>query len=129
MISTQRRCRVKRRVAAAVAPPALLALLLAGGVEAASWRDIDGSYALTGPDMLRSPAGEHSHFRVQLRGLSARDLYNAMDVPPGVDECTGARLKAVGNLRCVYFDNTRNYQCDFAVDLAGPRIEIGIPCP
>ncbi len=106
----------------------LLALLLAGSAEAASWRDINGSYALTGPDMLRSSAAEKSHFRVQLRGLTARDLYNAMEVEPGVDSCTGGRLKAVGNLRCVYFEKNRNYQCDFALDLGGPTIEVGLPC-
>ena len=128
MNSSQRCAGVKRGVLVRAGRYALLALLLTGGVEAASWRDINGSYALTGADMMRGGADEKSHFRLQLRGLTARDLYHAMDVEPGVDDCTGAQMKASGNLRCIYFENTRNYQCDFAVRLAGPSIEVGIPC-
>ena len=128
MNSSQRRSAAPWRVLARTGGYALLAMVLNAGVQAAAWRDISGSYALTGADMLRSGKDEKSHFRVQLRGLTARDLYNAMQVETAVDQCTGARLKAAGNVRCIHFENTGNYQCDFAIDLAGPSIEVGIPC-
>lgn len=113
----------------------LLCTVLAGGAPAtgalaASWRDLQGSYAITAADMLdpAADAAPDTHFRLQLRGLSARDLYNAMQVTPAVDQCTGGRLKAVNNLRCVHFEDSGRYQCDFALNLLNASVEIGIPC-
>ena len=123
------RARRRARSASARATMLLLAAAL-GAADAASWRDLDGSYAITAPDMLAPgpDAPPDSHFRLQLRGLTARDLYNAMQVAPVTDECTGGRLKAAEDLRCVFFEDSGRYQCDFSIDLRDGSLDLGLPC-
>ena len=123
---------LRRALIGAVLAPLLVVMVgtSAQRAQAAAWRDIDGSFAITGADMLNPPEGapEDTHLRLQLRGIAARDLYQALPAQAVTDPCTGEQMKQAGQLRCVYFAGRRNYQCDFAVALASQRIEVGIPC-
>jgi len=103
-------------------------LLLAFSANGTSWRDLEGSYAISGANPFTSGAEERSHLQLQFRGLTARDLYKAMQVEPSTDECTGGRMKTIGEMRCIYFEKNRNYQCDFSIELDSARIGTGLPC-
>ena len=107
---------------------AVLALVFAFSADGASWRDLDGSYAISGANPFTSGAEERSHLHLQFRGLAARDLYRAMQVEQSTDECTGGSMKAIDGLRCIYFEKNRKYQCDFSIELDSARIGSGLPC-
>jgi len=65
---------------------------------------------------------------LQLTGGAARDLYRAMKAAVVRDECTGASLKQVGDMRCRYYANNKRYECDFSIDIARQKIDYGVPC-
>lgn len=66
----------------------LLAIFIFPVALSADWRNIDGIYAVTSRGYLDPSANEQkdSHFRIQLKGKSAKDLYAAMKVKPVIDE-------------------------------------------
>lgn len=88
------------------APPLVLFLLLATFIAdsfAADWKAVKGTYAVT-PEHYLDPSDEEqkdSHFRLQLSGDAARDLYQAMKVSEASDACTGATAKNVGEMQCL----------------------------
>lgn len=92
---------------------ALFLLLAASAVNssAADWKAVKGTYAVTARNYLDPSNDEQrdSHFRLQLSGDAARDLYQAMKVGESRDECTGARAKKVGEMQCLYYRNERKY--------------------
>lgn len=108
-------------------------VVLAGSVlaaQAAEWKPVTGTYAITEKSLL-DPAAEEprdTHFRLQLTGAAAGDLYQAMKTAAIRDECTGASLKQVGDLRCRYYVNDKRYECDFSIDIARQKIDYGVPC-
>jgi len=97
---------------------------------AADWKDVTGIYAITAEDYLDPPPEqkENTHFRLQLTGDSAKDLYNAMSVEPIEDECTGGMAKSIQQMRCLYFESDGTYECHFSINIAGQKIEYGIAC-
>ncbi|MEN8134111.1 MAG: hypothetical protein ABFS18_01065 [Thermodesulfobacteriota bacterium] len=104
----------------------LLIFATATLVSAAEWREIDGTYAITSKNMV-SPI-EDSHLKIQLKGGSARDLYNAMKVKETFDECTGGMSRSVGEMECIYYTSTQKYECHFSIDIMEQKVELGVPC-
>lgn len=96
----------------------------------ANWKDIDGIYAITSEGYLDPSENEavHSHYRIQLRGESAKDLYAAMEGEPVEDDCTGASLKKIGDMQCLYFEGALSYECHFSINIEEQRIEYGVAC-
>lgn len=98
--------------------------------QAAEWKPVTGTYAITEKNPLDPGEGEprDSHLRFQLTGAAASDLYRAMKSAVVRDECTGASLKQVGDMRCRHYANDKRYECDFSIDIARQKIEYGVPC-
>ena len=76
------------------------------------------------PDHLPSD----SHYRFQLTGSSAKDLYLAMKAEPKTDECTGGMAKNIKDMQCIYFKESANYECHFSINISEQEIEYGVPC-
>ena len=75
-----------------------LLLIFVAQAQGADWQKLDGIYALS-PSAYLNPAEdaiEDSHLRLQLKGKSAEDLYQAMKGEPVVDDCTGGLAKNAG---------------------------------
>jgi len=96
----------------------------------AEWKAIEGIYAITAENYLDPATSEpsDSHFRLQLRGSSARELYAAMKIAPVADECTGALAKNLGEMQCLYFKENASYECHFSINLARQSVEYGVAC-
>lgn len=96
----------------------------------ADWKPLAGTYAVTGANPIDPPPGESqtSHYRVQLTGASAKDLFLAIPGPTARDDCTGGQSKSAGQLRCLYFNDSDSYECAFAIDLVDNEIDYGVPC-
>lgn len=107
-----------------------LIMALSSVAFSANWKDVDGIYAVTSKDYLDSSENEagHTHYRIQLRGDSAKDLYAAMESGTIKDECTGASLKKIGDMKCLYFEESLSYECHFSIDIEKQRIEYGVAC-
>ena len=97
---------------------------------AADWKTVEGTYAITARNYLDPSESEpkDGHLRLQLSGETARDLYLAMKVAETVDECTGARAKQIGDMRCLFDESEKRHACHFAIDLAHQKIEYGVAC-
>jgi hypothetical protein len=108
----------------------LLAIFISPVTLSADWRNIDGIYAVTSRGYLDPSEDEQkdSHFRIQLKGKSAKDLYAAMKVKPVIDECTGGMAKNVAEMQCLYFKAGSNYECHFSIDIAKQKVEYGVAC-
>jgi hypothetical protein len=113
-------------------PKAMLLLLAATphGVYAADWKPLSGTYAVTAEHYLDPSPEEptNSHFRLQLTGSAAKDLYLAIPGNPSLDECTGAQAKSSGELECLYFKDGAKYECAFSLDLIEHKVEYGVAC-
>lgn len=97
---------------------------------AADWKALQGTYAVTAKYYL-DPSGsepDDSHFRLQLSGDAARDLYRAIKAPEFLDQCTGAAAKKVGEMQCLYYKGEKKYTCDFSIDVMRQKIEFGVAC-
>jgi hypothetical protein len=97
---------------------------------AEDWKDVTGIYAITAEDYLDPPPNQkkNTHFRLQLTGDSAKDLYNSMPVEPNEDECTGGMAKHIQHMKCLYFAGDKIYECHFSINIAEQKIEYGIAC-
>ena len=91
---------------------------------------MSGTYAVTAENLIDPGQDEpvDSHFRFQLRGDSARDLFEAMKVDSYIDECTGGTAKSVGDMVCLYFEASGKYEGHFSINIAMQRIEYGVVC-
>ncbi len=97
---------------------------------AADWKTLDGTYAITAKNYL-DPSHEEpkdSHIRFQLRGDTAKELYQAMKTAEKPDECTGALAKKIGQMQCLYYKNEKKYECSFSIDIVYQTIEYGVAC-
>jgi hypothetical protein len=96
----------------------------------AEWNSISGIYAVTAENLIDPGESEprDSHYRIQLKGGSAKALYQAMKVSPQIDECTGASAKTVGEMQCLYFEGDGDYECHFSLNIAEQKIEYGVVC-
>lgn len=103
---------------------------LPASVWAADWQPLAGTYTVTGASLIDPSPQESqtSHFRMQLTGASARDLFFAIPGSPVTDECTGGKSKSAGQLKCLYFKDSDKYECAFAIDLLDNEIDYGVVC-
>ena len=110
----------------------LLLLFTTAAVDtiAADWKAVRGIYAVTPVNYLDPSDTEpkDSHFRLQLSGEAARELYRAMKVRESRDECTGATARRVGEMQCLHYSNERRSACHFSIDIMRQKIEYGIAC-
>ena len=108
----------------------LLTVLL--GVTATERRALYGTYRLGGSTLYDPPVDEpqNTHLYVELTGSGARDLYEAMAVPPKADECTGpnASVKVIGQMQCNRYKSDNRYRCWFGVDVRTQSITRGVIC-
>lgn len=97
---------------------------------AADWKPLQGTFALTPEHYLDPPETERkdSHLRVELSGVSARELFAAMKAPEIRDPCTGALARQVGEMQCLFFKEKNHYECSFAIDVMRQTIEHGVTC-
>ncbi len=113
-------------------PRAMLVLLavMPYGAYAADWKPLSGTYAVTAENYLDPSPEEpkNSHFRLQLTGSAAKELYLAIPGSPSLDECTGAQAKSSGELQCLYFKSGAKYECAFSLDLIEHKVEYGVAC-
>jgi hypothetical protein len=108
----------------------LVLLPVSLSVSAADWKPLSGTYAVTAENYL-DPSDEepkNSHFRLQLSGNAAKDLYRALPGKPVKDLCTGGQAKTSGELRCLYFKEQSAYECAFSIDLLESKVEYGVAC-
>ena len=105
-------------------------LALTSFAQAADWKPIQGTFAITAAAYLDPTDTERkdSHIRFQLKGRSARDLFAAMKAAPTKDECTGGVAKRVGDMQCVQFKEQGRYECSFSIDIVKQKIEYGVAC-
>ena len=75
-----------------------------------------------------SPNDKNTHYRISLKGQSAKELYDLMESKVEIDHCTGALSKRVGAMQCYFFKNKRNYECHFSIDVKNQKIEYGLAC-
>lgn len=95
-----------------------------------NWSQIEGSYALTGSELIDPDPSTHqnTHLRFSLTGKVAQDLYQAMGVDMVIDECTGLPSKSVRDMRCYFEKSDDSYMCDFSIDIAKQEIGYGLSC-
>ena len=108
----------------------LISVTLSQAVVGADWKNIEGIYAVTSKGYLDPTETEEkdSHFRIQLKDQSAKDLYLAMKVEPVSDECTGGMAKNINDMQCLYFKDTSSYECHFSINISQQKIEYGVAC-
>jgi len=96
----------------------------------AEWNSISGIYAVTSENLIDPGAEEltNSHYRIQLKGDSAKALFEAMAEPTYTDECTGGTAKTVGEMQCLHFEAAGTYECHFSINIAEQQIEFGVVC-
>lgn len=104
----------------------VIAITLSFHTFATEWKIIEGIYAVSAKDMVSSV--EDSHYKIQLKGQSAKDLYNSMKVSPKKDGCTGALAKHIGEMQCLYYKTNISYECHFSINIAEQKIEYGVSC-
>lgn len=105
-------------------------VIMATGLHAAEWKALTGIYAVTPKNYMDPSESEQkdSHYRIQFKGASAKDLYLAIKVAPVKDECTGALAKNIGEMQCLYFQENARYECHFSINIAKQKIEYGVAC-
>jgi hypothetical protein len=119
--------------------PAMMAtiLILLTGLSsayAADWKELEGSYVVSGEDYL-DPAPDttgDTHLFVQMHGQGAEDLFTAMPGPAQPDACTGGVAKRSGQMTCLHFKSDdearKRYECSFSIDIARQVIQGGVAC-
>ena len=75
-----------------------------------------------------SPEEKNTHYRILLKGQSAKELYDLMESEIKIDRCTEAKSKTVGAMQCFHFENKRGYECNFSIDVENQKIEFGRAC-
>jgi hypothetical protein len=107
-------------------------LVVLFGVTAAERRALSGTYRIGGATFYDPPAEEpqNTHVYFELTGSAAREIYEAMAVPPKTDECTGPNVlvKIVGEMQCNRYKNDTRYRCWFGVDVRNQSITRGVVC-
>lgn len=96
----------------------------------ANWNNIDGIYSVTSDNYMDPSENEpkNTHYRIQLKGKSAKDLYTAISVKPVRDECTGAQSKNIGEMQCLFFKESATHECHFSINIPKQKIEYGVAC-
>ena len=90
---------------------------------------LEGSFFVSPQGYIdSSPEEKNTHYRIQLKGQSAKELYDLMESEIKIDRCTEAKSKTVGAMQCFHFENKRGYECDFSIDVENQKIEFGRAC-
>ena len=105
---------------------AAISVILSIYANSADWKNLEGIYAVTAKNMVSSV--EDSHYKIQLKGQSAKDLYDSIKVLPQKDDCTGALAKNIGEMQCLYYRGNDKYECHFSINIAEQKIEYGVSC-
>ncbi len=107
-----------------------IAIFFSLSAQSAEWKEIEGVYSVTTKNYLTDTDKESkaSHYRIQLKGKSAKDLYDSMDVKPIKDDCTGGLAKNINDMQCLYFKQKNTYDCHFSINIATQKIEYGVSC-
>ena len=106
--------------------PNLFSLLSFTAIADGDWKVLEGIYAVTGT--YTSDVDKNSHFRFQLSGQAAKDMYFAMGATAVVDECTEAESKSIGDMQCLFYKVDNLYECHFSINIAKQKIEYGVTC-
>lgn len=108
----------------------IISILLAQTSWSADWKKLEGIYAVTAEGYIDPMESEpkDSHYRIQLKGSSAKDLYQSMKVETVKDECTGGMAKNINNMQCLYFKAGKSYECHFSINVARQKIDYGVAC-
>lgn len=108
----------------------LITIGLSLAAQSADWKEIEGIYAVTTKHYLSDTGTDTtaSHYRFQLKGTSAKDLYESMDVESVTDDCTGGLAKNINEMQCLYFKQNDTYECHFSIHIASQKIEYGVAC-
>lgn len=108
----------------------LIIIIISPFAFSADWKNINGLYAITSKGYLDPVENEtkDSHYRIQLQGESAKDLFLAMKVKSVKDECTGAEAKNIDDMQCLYFKQNSRYECHFSINIENQKIEYGVAC-
>ena len=104
----------------------LISLIFSQAALSADWEKIEGIYAIT-PESYIDPSENEkkdSHYRIQLKGQSAQDLYLAMKAKPVIDECTGGMAKNVSDMQCLYYKATNSYECHFSINISKQKYRV-----
>ena len=104
----------------------IIAITLSLPAYSAEWKKVEGVYSVTAKDMV-SPV-DNSHYKIQLKGQSAKDLFNAMRVSAKKDDCTGAISKTIGEMQCLHDKTSNSYECHFSINIAEQKIEYAVSC-
>lgn len=96
----------------------------------AEWNELEGIYAVTAKNYLNQSVAEsnETHYRIQLKGQSAEDLYRAISGKPALGDCTSGMAKNAGEMQCLYFGKENKYECHFSINLEQQSVEYGISC-
>lgn len=99
-------------------------------IQASDWKNLDGVYAITSENHLNPSENEKqdSHYRIQLKGDSAKELYNAIKANPIIDDCTGGLAKTMGEMQCIYYEKTDTYESHFSIHIRKQSIHYGVAC-
>lgn len=99
---------------------------------AAERRILSGTYRIGGATFYDPPSEQpqNTHLYIELTGSAARDLYEAMAIPPRTDECTGPNVlaKVVGQMQCNQYESSKRFRCWLGVDVRSQDITRGVVC-
>ncbi len=59
----------------------------------------------------------NTHFYLEIKGLSAQELYQSLDVAEIFDTCANAPSKTTGNIYCVKYESLDLIFCSFGINL------------
>ena len=121
-------CYVPKQLIATVV--ASLILVANSDLNAADWQELEGIYSVTSLNLIDPAIDEitDSHFRIQLKGKSAKDLYHSIKSEPIVDECTGGLARNVGDMQCLFFERDNSFECHFSINVMNQEIDYGVVC-
>ena len=108
---------------------AAIALICSNAAHANESTPLEGSFFVSPKSYIDPlPKEKNTHYRINLKGESAKQLYDLMDSKIEIDHCTGAKSKTVGAMQCLFFKNNRGYECHFSIDVKNQKIEFGLAC-
>lgn len=95
-------------------------------------KPLDGTFYLSGKSLADPPKNQpkDTHLYLQLEGETAKTLYQSMKAKPKYDRCLddGSMTKFVKNMQCTISKDQENYSCNFSLNIAEQKIELGSIC-
>src|SRR6516165_4202742 len=110
----------------------IVSLVLAAPAFAAEYQPLQGTYKVGGKTLIDPPQSEaqDTHFYVDLEGIAARDLYDALKAKPQDGVCgePGDMTKRSGGVQCTKVKGGKEYHCAFGVELQTQHVVSGVAC-